>query len=320
MVGSYSLTVTRPTRIGRLTPPHADGVRAAEAREQALTLAMAGPGANQMIGYRLGAQLDREQARDDYNLAMQEHDRTLAEMREQDMARRAEELRDQRNHALRTAAINNPGGAAVSGDEEVYRLVTPEFRELERRRREADIERLNRVGQPRGGSGSADPVLRPGEVLRNRTAVERQFETAEANVQRAFVQREAALRRQLQNAATRAEREAVQRELDGLAAQRDTAIGQLRERRNQTLQGLPSLGPDGRIVMPGATAQPTPQTPTPAQPTPAQPTPSPAPTTLTPQQQTLLNQARQALREGRQRAGVENILRQNGIDPGLLNQ
>ena len=165
MSGTYRLTVPRPHRLARITAPDVMPLRDAMAQEHMLTRAMAQPGANQMIGYRAAAQMDAERAQEAYSLARQQHDTSLAEMREQDMEQRAQELQDQRAHALRTAAINNPAGAAASGDPLVYELISPEMRQRYASLVDAQIAQRGRVG---AGSRAASDTgeVRPRDQAR----------------------------------------------------------------------------------------------------------------------------------------------------------
>jgi hypothetical protein len=129
-MAGYSLTVVRPTRIGRLTAPSDGDLRGAQATEAQLTARMNEPGANQMIGYRFNAMQNRMKAEEDYDLAVGQHSEALNQMREEDRRRHVEDLNAQRKHATLTSVINNPGGAAMVNDPNVQGLLTPEVRSM----------------------------------------------------------------------------------------------------------------------------------------------------------------------------------------------
>lgn len=252
MSGNYSLRGGRG--IGVMTPPSAYTLTAAVGRERDITSQMSQPGANQMIGYRFAAQADREAAEQEYNLGLERHNETLLQHREQDYERALENRNAAQQHAIRTAAINNPAGAAASGDESVYSLVSPEYRGLSMERMRAEIAAANRRGT--GGDGNA--VLTPNAVLSSRRQVVAGYEARESALLNTFANQERNIRAQAAFAPQQiAERD---RQLAALVAERQRAIAELRARRDAELSAMPNIGPDGRVQMPqppAANAPPT---------------------------------------------------------------
>lgn len=306
MVQNYSLTVTRPTRIGRMQAPQGLEATAALSNSNRLTQGMNEPGASQMIGYRFAAQQDADRAMADYNLANEEYSQSLAAMREEDWTRTQERDAAQRAHALRTAAINNPEGAAMVDQG----LLSPEGYSLALDAARARVAALNRQGTSGGGSVPRGE-LTPSQWMAERRRIDDTFNAQMAGIARL---RDNAIRDATRNPVFDDRGRAAQREAVAQAnANYQEAVRRLTETRDAALQRFPEP-PRGAGPTQGAPATTAPTSQTPAQPQAAAPT---APQ-LTPEQQTLVAQARAAIAARRDRATIERMLQERGINPSVL--
>lgn len=300
-MAGYSLTVVRPQRIGRLTPPSDGALRAAQAQESALTQGMSQPGANQMIGYRFAAEQQRLDEARDYDLAVQQHSDTLGAMREEDRRRALEDQAAQRQHATRMAVINNPAGASAAADEEIRRLLRPESIQQFDDLRRSQIEENNRTGLPRtGGRVPDNGEVRPRDQVRIDEQHNRGVET----------------RIQQERNALRTEEGRIRQTVFGIAAQ-EQAIAAARQRAAARIAEL-----EGQRRRPGAPqatpqggGQATPQTGAGG----ATPQPQAAPTV---NRQALIDNARRHLANPnitpQQREAIRQRLQQNGVNPDTL--
>jgi hypothetical protein len=267
---------------------------AAANREGNVVSQMNQPGANQLVGYRFAAGVDRQNAENEYRLALDEHNATLVNQREEDRRRALEDAVAQRTHSLRAAAINNPAGASASADEEIRRLLRPEAIAQFDALRQSQINENNSTGT---GSGRVpDPGnVRPRDQARLDEAHNRSIEARiqqEANGLRA---EEGRIRSTVFGAAAQAQAIAA---AQARSAARIAAL----EGQRRTITAAPAAT---TVTGAGGAATPAQLTQTPAQADPAV-------------VQRRLQQARDALQRGAPRGEVERLLRQQGIDPGTL--
>lgn len=292
-MAGYSLTVVRPTRIGRLTPPSDGALRAAQAHESALTQSMLQPGASQMIGYRFNAQQERMDAARDYDLAVQQHSDTLADMREEDRRRALEDQASQRQHATRMSVLSNPGGASASSDEEIRRLLRPEVIAQFDALRQSQIDENNRTGLLRIGGRALDA----GEVRPRDQA--RMDEQHNRNIDN-LVQRE--------RARLSTEESRIRQTIFG-TQQQERALMEARQRAAQRIQELEGQRRHAAPPQQHGGEQATPQ----------EAIPQP-PAALN--RQALIDRARYLLANPQttpqQRNAIRQWLRQNGINPDTM--
>ncbi len=303
---SYSLTIRRPQRVGRMTAPSDSGVVGARRNAAALTSQLNEPGGNQMIGFALAADMAAEREAGELREAQEEYSLTLADMRETDMQRADEQATAQRQHAIQTATINNPVGAYLAGQ---YSLIPESNRALIRRQINAGIEARERSNQPKSGrtnvgtnnEGIPRGELTPAQVLANTRGIQsRQMQEFDRE-RRAFDARITELQRQqLFGAQARTRDEQVH----ALAQERDRALDAIRAKHQTELQQAPQLGNSNRPTTAGTQTQNATQ--------PTQPSPDA-------RQERTLAQAREIIaRDPSKREEVERRLRSVNIDPGKL--
>lgn len=301
-MAGYSLTVVRPTRIGRMAAPSDGELRAAQAAEAALTQQMTQPGANQMIGYRFAAEQNRLDAARDYDLAVQQHGEMLAAMREEDRRRAVEDRDFNARRAIITSGINNPAGLSAITAPEVEGLIDPERRQMYGELLRESIDARGRQYQLRPGSGRTPDT---GEVRPRDQA--RFDETHNRNID-ALIQRE--------RNALRTEEGRIRSTVFGTAAQ-ERAINDARQRAEQRVRelegqrrrpGAPAAAPQaGGSGGGGAGDEQQQQPPT---------------TTAAPNRQQMIDAARRHLANSnitpQQRDAIRQRLQQNGINPDTM--
>lgn len=305
----YSLTVTRPTRIGRVSAPGAEELRSAMAGEQALTQAMSQPGASQMIGHRFLAEQKAMDAKQDYSLATEQHNQTLADMREEDRRRALEDQTTRNRQALLTAGINNPAGLSALQAPELEGLIDPAAREMYRSLLRENVAAAGRRYslRPEGGSGEVSPNTAANIEQRDNALIDRSVNAARSNLtrQEATIMGDAS--RRLQSEFNQARREAIIRE-------RDAALATVRQRANEIITGLEGRRSGSRSgnVSPQADA---------VQPTQPERT-TPATVEGNDPRATMIESARRHMANPsttpQQREAIRQRLRQNGIDPDTL--
>jgi hypothetical protein len=287
---AYSLTVVRPTRIGRVSPPSDTELARAMAAESALTQGMTQPGANQMIGHRFLAQQRAMDAQQNYTRASEEHSDTLAAMREEDRARFLADQATRNRQALLTAGINNPAGMAALEAPEVTGLLSPETRSMYRDYLAAGIDQRRRTGG--GGSGGRDPtVMSAGETARLDAGNERsilQAVTAENNrLQREIAAINSNATREIANTFRESDRARIRQTAADLVARAEAASRTTIEGlRNRSRMQTPPQAPAAPNNAP-ETTQPAPRDEA-----------APPPNAAAPPAATLPQAARQHLREG----------------------
>jgi hypothetical protein len=278
------------------------------AGEQAMAQAMLQPGASQVIGHRFLAEQKALDAKRDYTLATEQHDQTLADMREEDRRRALEDQATRNRHALITAGINNPAGMSASAAPEVEGLIDPAARDLYRSLLRENVAAAGRRYSLRPeGSGEVSPNVQANIDQRNAALIERSINAARTDLTR----RESAI---MADAARRLQTEFNQARRQAIIQERDTAIASARQRANDLITGLEAQrrgGGRGNVdASPQGNAQAS------APPTQEQTA------TLDNAQSSIrelrLQQAREALARGAPRSQVEQVLRQQGIDPGAL--
>jgi len=136
--------------------PYSGGSR----MEQALVPALQGPNSNSMLGYVLGAQLQRQADQMGYDREMDQYNLTARDEAQRVQEATAADRQAQRNNAVLTSIINNPAGAAMVPAD--YNL-TPEQRQFGTRALTAqtDLRAAQAAAAERRGTGTgstrADP-------------------------------------------------------------------------------------------------------------------------------------------------------------------
>ena len=305
----YSLTVTRPTRIGRVSAPGAEELRSAMAGEQALTQAMSQPGASQMIGHRFLAEQKAMDAKQDYSLATEQHNQTLADMREEDRRRALEDQTTRNRQALLTAGINNPAGLSALQAPELEGLLDPNAREMYRSLLRENVAAAGRRYslRPEGSSGEVSPNTAANIEQRDNALIDRSVTAARSNLtrQEATIMGDAS--RRLQSEFNQARREAIIRE-------RDTALATARQRANEIITGLEGRRSGSR----GGNASPQASTTQPTQPE----STTPAAVEGNDPRAAMIESARRHMANPsttpQQREAIRQRLQQNGINPDTL--
>lgn len=305
----YSLTVTRPTRIGRVSAPGAEELRSAMAGEQAMTQAMLQPGASQVIGHRFLAEQKALDARRDYSLATEQHDQTLSNMREEDRRRALEDQATRNRQALLTAGINNPAGMAAMTAPELEGLLDPGARDLYRSLLRENVAAANRRYSLRPeGSGEPSPNVAANIAQRENAMIEQSVRAARADLTRQESTIMADATRRLQSEFNQARRQAIIQE-------RDVAIAAARQRANDLITGLEARrggrGSAAPATPPDNTQQAAPsgnETVAPLE------TPDPRAAMLESARRHLANPSTTP----QQREAIRQRLRQNGIDPDTM--
>ena len=303
----YSLTVTRPTRIGRVSAPGAEELRNAMAGEQAMTQAMIQPGASQVIGHRFLAEQKSADAKRDYSLATEQHDQTLSDMREEDRRRALEDQATRNRQALLTAGINNPAGLSAMTAPELEGLLDPNARDLYRsllRENVAATGRRYSLRPEGGGEVSANTAANIAQ--REGALIDRSIAATRTDLTRQESTIMADATRRLQTEFNQARRQAITQE-------RDAAIAAARQRAQGIIEGY-----EARRGGRGGAAPATPQGNTTQATPPARDVPATQEGSQPPVAQLRLQQAREAIARGAPRAQVEQMLRQQGIDPRAL--
>ena len=254
MSGSYRLQPPSPF-------PYSGGSR----MEQALVPGLTGPNSSSMLGYALGAQLQRQADQMNYDQDMAEYN--LTAQREAERAQQAQlaDREAQRRNAITAALVNRHGGVMVPSD---YQL-TPEQARIARETAEANVNLLENRATAAGRRGTStrpDPLL-----VQDIRAIDAQMRAAETGLN-ALVGRRAQLERSLANIYDPTERATRQKAInDQIEAERTritetiTRLGAQRER----LRSNPTAQPQ-------AQAAPTPGTAAPASPGTGEVTPPPA--------------------------------------------
>ncbi len=269
MSGSYRLQPPSPF-------PYSGGSR----MEQALVPALQGSNGNAMLGYVLGAQLQRQADLMNYEGAMNEYNLTAQQEGEQARQEAAALRREQMQHNLTAAAVNSGGPGFLP---ESYTL-TPQQRELAGQDAQARIalrtaqaERANRTGTGTGSATRVDPLVAReyGSLLTE----ERQVQTALRRLADPAI-RANAIARATATIYNPAAREAAIREIDASIAREREAqtarLAELAQRRSgltgnrgatppaaqpqqqAPVQGAPGVAPpSGEVVPPPA--RPVPQ-------------------------------------------------------------
>jgi len=304
----YSLTVTRPTRIGRVSAPGAEELRSAMAGEQALTQAMSQPGASQMIGHRFLAEQKAMDAKQDYSLATEQHNQTLADMREEDRRRALEDQTTRNRQALLTAGINNPAGLSALQAPELEGILDPNAREMYRSLLRENVAAAGRRYSLRPeGSGEVSPNTAANIEQRDNALIDRSITAARSNLtrQEATIMGDAS--RRLQSEFNQARREAIIRE-------RDTALATARQRANEVITGLEGRRSGSR----GGNASPQANTTQPTQPERT----TPATVEGNDPRAAMIESARRHMTNPsttpQQREAIRQRLQQNGINPDTL--
>ena len=304
----YSLTVTRPTRIGRVSAPGAEELRSAMAGEQALTQAMSQPGASQMIGHRFLAEQKAMDAKQDYSLATEQHNQTLADMREEDRRRALEDQTTRNRQALLTAGINNPAGLSALQAPELEGILDPNAREMYRSLLRENVAAAGRRYSLRPeGSSEVSPNTAANIEQRDNALIDRSITAARSNLtrQEATIMGDAS--RRLQSEFNQARREAIIRE-------RDTALATARQRANEVITGLEGRRSGSR----GGNASPQANTTQPTQPERT----TPATVEGNDPRAAMIESARRHMTNPsttpQQREAIRQRLQQNGINPDTL--
>lgn len=306
-MAQYSLTVVRPTRIGRVSAPGSDELRSAMAGEQAMTQAMLQPGASQVIGHRFLAEQKALDAKRDYTLATEQHNQTLSDMREEDRRRALEDQATRNRHALLTAGINNPAGMSAMTAPELEGLIDPAARDLYRSLLRENVAAAGRRYSLRPeGSNEVSANTAANIAQREAAMIEQSIRAAHTNLTRQEATIMADASRRLQSEFNQARRQAIIQE-------RDAAITAARQRTNELITGLEARR-GGRGNANATPQQQQQQTPV----SPAQETPASLDNAQSSVRELRLQQAREALARGAPRSQVEQVLRQQGIDPGAL--
>ena len=89
--------------------PYSGGSR----MEQALVPSLQGPNSNSMLGYVLGAQLQRQADQMGYDREMDQYNLTARDEAQRVQEQQLADRQAQRNNAILTSIINNPAGAAM---------------------------------------------------------------------------------------------------------------------------------------------------------------------------------------------------------------
>lgn len=304
----YSLTVVRPTRLGRLSAPGGDELRNAMAGEQALTQAMSQPGASQMIGHRFLAEQKALDAKRDYTLATEQHNQTLADMREEDRRRALEDQATRNRHALLTAGINNPAGLSALNAPELEGLLDPNAREMYRSLLRENVAAAGRRYslRPEGNNTEVNPNTAANIEQRDNALIDRSITAARSNLTRQEATIMGDATRRLQTEFNQARREAIIRE-------RDAALATARQRTNEIITGLEARrsGRGGNASPQGNAAQPTQPEST-----------TPAPVEGNDPRAAMIESARRHLANPsttpQQREAIRQRLRSNGIDPDTM--
>jgi hypothetical protein len=308
-MAQYSLTVTRPTRIGRVSAPGSDELRSAMAGEQAMAQAMLQPGASQVIGHRFLAEQKALDARRDYTLATEQHNQTLSDMREEDRRRALEDQATRNRQALLTAGINNPAGMSAMTAPELEGLLDPNARDLYRSLLRENVTATGRRYSLRPeGSGEPSPNVAANIVQRENAMIEQSVRAARADLTRQESTIMTDATRRLQSEFNQARRQAIIQE-------RDAAIAAARQRANDLITGL-----EARRGGRGGAAPTTPQGNT------QQAAPSGnetvAPLETPDPRAAMLESARRHLANPsttpQQREAIRQRLQQNGIDPDTM--
>lgn len=306
---AYSLTVVRPTRIGRISPPSDTELARAMAAESSLTQGMSQPGANQMIGHRFLAQQRAMDAQRDYTLASEEHSNTLAAMREEDRRRALEDQATRNRQALLTAGINNPAGLSALNAPELEGLIDPAAREQYRALLRANVEAAGRRYTLRPGSAASETPS-PNAVLQNDRALSIALDRAITAARADLTRQESAL---MADASRRLQTEFNQARRQAIIQERDAAIAAARQRANGIITGLEARrsGRGGN-----AETQSTPQTEQSSAPDQV------APVEATDPRASMIEAARRHLANPsttpQQREAIRQRLRSNGINPDTM--
>jgi len=303
----YSLTVTRPTRIGRVSAPGAEELRSAMAGEQALTQAMSQPGASQMIGHRFLAEQKAMDAKQDYSLATEQHNQTLADMREEDRRRALEDQTTRNRQALLTAGINNPAGLSALQAPELEGLLDPAAREMYRSLLRENVAAAGRRYSLRPGSTEVSPNTAANIEQRDNALIDRSVNAARSNLTRQEATIMADATRRLQTEFNQGRREAIIRE-------RDAALTTARQRANEIITGLEGRRSGSR----GGNASPQTNAAPPTQPERT----TPATVEGNDPRAAMIESARRHMANPsttpQQREAIRQRLQQNGINPDTL--
>lgn len=305
----YSLTVTRPTRIGRVSAPGTEELRGAMASEQALTQAMIQPGASQVIGHRFLAEQKTADAKRDYSLATEQHDQTLSDMRGEDRRRALEDQTTRNRQALLTAGINNPAGLSAMTAPELDGLLDPGARDLYRSLLRENVAASGRRYSLRPeGSSEPSPNVTANIAQREDAMIEQSMRAARTDLTR----QESVI---MGDATRRLQTEFNQTRRQSIVQERDAAIAAARQRSNSLITGLEarrgSRGNAASATPPSGTQQ-------------AAPTGNEtvAPVEITDSRASMIDSARRHMANPsttpQQREAIRQRLRQNGINPDTM--
>jgi hypothetical protein len=150
--------------------------------EQALVPALQGPNSNSMLGYVLGAQLQRQADQMGYDREMDQYNLTARDEAQRVQEQQAADRQAQRDNAILTSIINNPPGAAMVPSN--YNL-TPEQRAFGTRALTAqtDLRVAQAEAARRRGTGTGSNA----QAVRDARTVEAHTRAVEAMLNNALI-------------------------------------------------------------------------------------------------------------------------------------